>query len=334
MSMTFTLSSPTGRLASLPFLLLFTLAACDKPQARKPLVLYTSVDEPIARSIVQGFTRNTGIAVVIRTDTEASKTAGLVMRLRAEKDHPQADVFWNNEVFHTINLAAEGVLAPHQSPSSRDVAGQFRDRDGRWTANGYRVRKLALREGVEATTIEDLADPKWKGKASISNPAFGTATGHVASWFVALGADKAEAMLQKFRDNDIQVLGGNSEVVKQVAAGTSMLGLTDNDDVDAMRREGGNIRGIDAVLRDHPGPLAIPCTVSLVSGRPDSEEARKLADYLLSAEVEQELIKVGYIAGSVRGDPGTRVMKVDYTEVAKMLPRAIESSRRILEGRK
>ena len=54
------------------------LAGCDRSSASREVVLYTAVDEPIARLIVDDFTRRTGIRVVLKTDTEVSKTAGLV----------------------------------------------------------------------------------------------------------------------------------------------------------------------------------------------------------------------------------------------------------------
>ena len=70
------------------------------------------------------------------TDTEATKSVGLAERLRAEKDNPQADVCWGNEPFHTINLAEEGVLAPYESPSAKDVPAQYKDPQHRWAATG------------------------------------------------------------------------------------------------------------------------------------------------------------------------------------------------------
>src|SRR5688572_25968904 len=101
--------------------LLIVFAGCNRePSATDPgaggeVVLYTSVDEPFARPIVAEFEQRTGIKVLLKTDTEATKSVGLAARLEAEKDNPQADVWWGNEVFHTINLAERGVLAAYAS---------------------------------------------------------------------------------------------------------------------------------------------------------------------------------------------------------------------------
>jgi iron(III) transport system substrate-binding protein len=300
-------------------------------------VVYTSVDEPVARPILDEFTKKTGIKVVARYDAEASKTAGLVQRLRAEKDNPRADAFWNNEIFHTINLAEEGLLADYESPAAGDVPGHFKDPKHRWAASAARIRVICFspRAG-EIGRVEDLVDPKHKGRACMANPAFGTTSGHVASWFVLWGESEATEFLKKLKANDVKLLGGNSEVVKQIAAGTMWVGLTDNDDVESAVREGAkDLKWSPAGTRKDPGALAIPCTVGLIKGAKNDAAGKKLVDYLLSREVEDRLIAAKFAKMSVRGDGGGSVplLKIDYREVAKMMPRAVELSRKILEGR-
>jgi iron(III) transport system substrate-binding protein len=315
------------------------VVGCDRSShttaSVKEVVLYTSIDEPVARPILNEFTQRTGIKVLIKTDAEASKTAGLVETIRAEKANPQADVFWNNEPFHTINLAEEGLLAPYESPAARDVAGQFKDPKHRWASDGLRLRMIAVSpRGEKVTTIEQLADPTLKGRVAMANPAFGTTSGHVAALFVVWGQPRAEQFLRDLKANDIKLLGGNGEVVKQVAVGNIDAGLTDNDDVDSMLREGGTLKGVPARTKDDPGTLALPCTVGLVTGARHEAEAKQLVDYLLSSEVEGKLLQAKFAAAGVRGDrPAVPVIKVDYLEIARTMPRAVETARKILEGR-
>src|SRR5262249_4986256 len=102
--------------------------ACkDKSSARSEVVLYTSVDEPVARQIIQAFENQTGIHVLLRPDAEATKTAGLAERLEAEKSQPQADVWWSNEIFHTINLANHGIVAAYDSPAAAEIPARYKD---------------------------------------------------------------------------------------------------------------------------------------------------------------------------------------------------------------
>ena len=324
------------RLGCLPALLLFAVLGCKRSPANE-VVLYTSIDEPVARPILDAFTQQTGIKVVLKTDTEASKTAGLVETLRAERANPQADVFWNNEPFHTINLAEEGVLAAYDSPAAKDVLPAYKDPQHRWAANGLRMRMIAIAPGVSVSAVEDLADPKFKGKICIANPAFGTTSGHIAAMFVKWGPAKAEKFMRDLKANNVQLLGGNSEVVKQIAAGNFFVGLTDNDDIDSMIAEGGKLSGIPASLRDGSEALAIPCTVGLIAGAKHDAAAKKLIDYLLSPEVEAKMLAAQFAVRSARpqptSQPGLPLMQVDYVEVAKMMPRAVDEARRIFEGR-
>ena len=61
----------------------------------REVVIYTSVDQVFSEPILNGFEKAKGIKVKAVYDVEASKTAGLVNRLIAEKDRPKCDVFWN-----------------------------------------------------------------------------------------------------------------------------------------------------------------------------------------------------------------------------------------------
>ena len=159
-----------------------------------PVVLYTSVDEPYARPLIDEFEKQTGIDVKLVTDAEASKSVGLSEKLRAEKDHPQADVWWDNECFLTINLADEGVLAPYDSPSAADIPSQFKDPQRRWAGNVLRVRVLVSLHSAGAmkpTHLSDLIRPELKGQIAIARPTAGTTGGHVAALYELWGKSRA-----------------------------------------------------------------------------------------------------------------------------------------------
>jgi iron(III) transport system substrate-binding protein len=333
-------TTPSSILCLLSSLCVFAaLSGCNRTSnsGSESLVLYTSVDQPVATPIVLEFTKRTGIAVIIRTDTEANKSAGLAARLEAEKSNPQADVWWGNEVFRTIRLADAGVLAPYDSPAAADIPQYFKDPSHRWAGNGLRARVIGLHSGPDhpdIASIEDLARPELKGKIAIANPRAGSTSGHVAALYVLWGEAKAQAFFHGLRANGVKVLGGNGDVANEVAKGTVWAGLTDNDDVDNAAREGGPIR---AVLPDQKtfGTLTIPCTAALVAGAKHPAAAKKLVDYLLSAETENRLIDAKFASYSVRNQSSElKSMQVDYREVAKVLPQASHDAHAILVGSK
>src|SRR5262245_46015925 len=96
------------------------VALSMRGQARFPaapkLVVYCAHDELYAAEVLREFERQTGISVAVRYDTEATKSLGFVNQLILERDRPRCDVFWNNELLGTLDLAEKQVLQPYKGP--------------------------------------------------------------------------------------------------------------------------------------------------------------------------------------------------------------------------
>ena len=155
------------------------------------VVIYSSIDEPYLTPLIKRFHEKTGINVRVVTDAEATKTAGLAEKIEAEQANPQADVYWGNEPFHTINLAHHGIFAAYRPETAEDVPVRWRSKDNLYTDIGLRARMIAISsrpqfkdQVAKIHGLKDLTDPSLKGKIGISNPALGTASGHVAAMYV------------------------------------------------------------------------------------------------------------------------------------------------------
>lgn len=305
------------------------------------VVLYTAVDRPYVEQIIADFESQTGIKVDLLTDAEASKTTGLVNRLIAEKDNPQADVWWSNEIFYTTNLIKADVLAPYQPPAVQEIDELWRDERGIYTPCGLRARVLVINDdpanadllkGVRR--LRDLTDPRLKGRIAIALPKFGTTGGHVASLYQVWGEERADAYFRSLHENGIAILGGNMNVVDYVATGQMLVGLTDNDDVAHARAQDKLVRMVVPDQDDGElGTLLIPTTIALVKGAPHEENARKLIDYLASRQVEQSLIDQEFAAFSVReGESGMQGMSVDFAQAAERMNDHIDRATRLLRG--
>jgi iron(III) transport system substrate-binding protein len=298
------------------------------------LMLYTSVDEPVLRPIIAAFESRTGIKVVVQTDTEANKSAGLAAKLEAERDNSRADVWWGNEVFHTIRLADAGVLDPYESPSAKDIPAKFKDAAHRWAGNGLRARVIAIPGStLKVVSLDDLVRSEHRGKVAIARPTAGTTGSHVAALYTLWGPDRFKEFFMRLQENEVKLLGGNMPVAEAVGRGEINIGLTDNDDVAVVQANGGSITST-LPDQDTIGTLAIPTTPALVKGSRNTEAAKKLVDYLLSQEVEQKLLDAKFAGYSVRAEAkGIRTMDVDFHAVAKALPVAVETAMTILEQR-
>src|SRR6185369_17457908 len=72
---------------------------------RPKLVVYCAHDAEFAEAILKKFEFQTGIPVIVKYDTEATKSLGLTEQIIQDGAHPRCDVFWNNELLGTLDLA-------------------------------------------------------------------------------------------------------------------------------------------------------------------------------------------------------------------------------------
>ena len=315
------------------------LGGCGESPAKAEVVLYTSVDQPIAAKVIAEFERlNAGTKVRLVADTEASKSVGLATRLRAEKSNPVCHVWWGNEVFHTIALASENLFSPLGAPSLGEIAPTFKDAQNRWAGCGLRARVLAVNDAAGAIkgSIYDLLDRRFDYKVGLARPLAGTTGGHVAALYALWGESKADAFFQNVRANHGIMLGGNSDVAQQVASGNLVVGLTDNDDIYNAQRSGGELwQVVPDQGPDQIGTLAMPTTVALVRRDDRPAGATTLADFLLSDRCERMLLDEHFAAYSVRpGAPESiKMMNVRFEDVAKLMQTAPKRAADILEGR-
>jgi len=276
------------------------LAGCSlSPKSDAEVVIYTSVDQPHSEPILSAFEESTGIQVKAVYDIEAAKTTGLVNRLIAEKERPQADVFWNSEIIQTIRLQENGVLQPYLSPEAEGIPAEFRAPDGYWTGNAARARVIItntnLAQGSEnIDSIQDFLDPQWPPESlGLPYPLFGTTATHAAALYDVWGPKQALAYFDEIAARGVRVVDGNSVVRDLVASGDLIFGLTDTDDACGAVARG---KPISVILPDQDGigTLVIPSTVALVAGGPNPEQGQILIDYLLSQETEHALIEAEY----------------------------------------
>jgi len=323
-------------------LILCALAAasgpsCSDAKTDDEVVLYCSVDQDFARGILADFEKRTGLRVRVRFDEEARKTTGLVMRLRAQAEHPAADVFWSSEVFQTIRLAQDGLLAPYDGPEAKAWPAQFADPNGRWHAFALRGRVIAydtrrVKPAEAPQRLEDLLDARWKHRLVMARPQFGTTRGDVASWFAHYGPARAKEILAGLRANGVRLVQGNSTAVRMVAQGQADVCFTDTDDVYVAQRNGWPI-AMAPLDQGGAGALTIPNTAALVAGGPNPASARKLLAYLLSEEVELRLAASESHNMPVRATLPTKLakyaigapLKVDYAEVARRMDEAMSA---------
>jgi iron(III) transport system substrate-binding protein len=258
------------------------------------VVAYTAQDEEFSQPIFEEFRKQTGIRVLPKFDTESTKTVGLAEAIVAERARPRADVFWNNEILHTLRLEKLGLLEAYRPRGADDFPASYRSPRGTWHGFAARARVLLVNtnlvgERERPASLDDLVDPKWRRRVGMAKPLFGTTATHAACLFAAWGDEKARAFYRQLKKN-ARVLSGNRQVAQAVASGQLAFGITDTDDAMVEVEQGSPVA---IVYPDQQpgglGTLFIPNTLAIVKGCPHPAEARRLVDFLLSPAVEEEL---------------------------------------------
>lgn len=273
---------------------LLTLAGCIG-KSENEIVVYAALDKEFSEPILERFEKDSGFKVLPKFDQESNKTVGLANEIIQQAARQRCDVFWNNEILHTLRLEKQGLLEVYQSPLANQYPQQFVSATGKWHGFAARGRVLIVNtellpnESERPTSILELANAKWKGNCGIAKPLFGTTATHAAVLFAEWGEERATEFLTKVAGNAI-VEGGNKQVAVNVARGRYAFGITDTDDA-IIEIENGN--PVVIVFPDQAegqmGAMLIPNTLCIVKGGPNTERAKKLVDFLLKAETESVL---------------------------------------------
>ena len=277
------------------FLFVASLISISCSSNSNEVVIYTSVDQVFSEPILKDFEKETGIKVRAVFDTEETKSTGVLNRLIAEKDNPQCDLFWSGDPVRTIVLQNKGITQPYKSPIADGINQVFKDSKNHWTGFSARARVLIynkelLKLSEAPKSIFDLTKEDYRGKVAIANPLFGTTTFHIASLFSVIGDSKAKQFLSGLKKNEIVIATSNGDVKKRVVKGEVFCGLTDTDDAYEAINEGANV-GIIFLDQEGIGSLIMPNTVNLIKNSHNSENGKKLMDYLLSKSTEAKLAK-------------------------------------------
>lgn len=303
-----------------------------RPALAATVVVYVSEDQVFSEPVLKDFERETGIQVKAVYDTEETKTTGVMNRLIAEKNNPQADVYWANEPIRGEALKQRGIVTPYHSPNAADIPAAFKDAEGYWTGFSARARVLIINRRVQEKPSSILAytDLRWKGKAVIANPLFGTTTTQVAALFYLWGDGKAKKFMENLKSNGVKISTSNGESADWVASREAGFSLVDSDDAVNCIRQG---MPVEMVCPDQGetqvGCLILPNVAVLIQGAPHPENARKLVDYLLSRETERKLAFADCaqipLHPGIETPPdvlkieGLKTMPIDYAAMAKKL---------------
>jgi len=307
-------------------------ASCSRRESR--VVLYCAQDREFAEELLAEFTRETGLAVDTKFDTEANKSVALAAELQQEAGHPRCDVHWNNEPLGSVRLASAGVYAPLPENFVAAFPADTRPADRTWQGFAARARVLIVNSNLvkdadRLRNLFDLTAERYAGRVAIAKPFFGTTATQAAALSATLGAERTREFFARLKANRVNVVAGNKQVARGVADGHFAVGVTDTDDALIELRDG---KPVAIVFPDADGfgTLFLPNTVALVKNGPNPVAGQKLVEFLLRPETEKRLAEGGGfqipLNPAVKADlptailrpTQTKAMTVDYARAAEM----------------
>ena len=300
-------------------------------------MVYSSAPPGPARAILEGYARTSGVEVVPRFEAGGPGSVDLARLIVDESPRPRCDLLWSGEILATIRLRQRGMLAPWSPPNAAGIPASFRAEDGTWYGLAARARVFAVNTRLVAESdrprgLADLVDPRWRGRAAIASPNFGSTATHFACLFAARGDEAARAFVAGLKANEVGVVPGNADVASAVGSGRFAFGLTDIGDAMAEVAAG---RPVAIVYPDReagqPGTLFLPDALAIPRGGPDPAGAEALGNALLGAGAGAKLARgtsarspLGRMAQAPPGieTPWTiRAMDVDFDAAANLRDR-------------
>ena len=126
-----------------------------------------------------------------------------------------------------------GLLQPIKSAElNRNVPASLRDPEGEWYGLTLRARTIMRStervKETDATTYEDLGDPRWKEKLCLRSGTSEYNVSFVADRIAKDGEKETRAMLERWMANEPDVLGSDVDVLNAIADGRCDVGLTNS----------------------------------------------------------------------------------------------------------
>lgn len=192
--------------------------------AGQTIVVYSGRGESLVADLFTQFTAETGIAVEVRYG-DSGELAALLL---TEGGASPADVYFSQDA--GALGAVSDLLAALPSDVTGAVDARFRSESGRWVATSGRVRTLVYDPRVVDTPpagIDDLLDPKWKGRIGFA-PTNASWQSFVTALRVVRGDEAAREWLVGFAANQPRAYEKNGVVRDAVNSGEVAIGLVNH----------------------------------------------------------------------------------------------------------
>ncbi len=174
------------------------------------ITVYNAQHESLTQEWADAFTKETGIAVTIRQGSDLEVGNQLIQ----EGANSPADVFLTENSPAMVLVDNAGLFEPLPADITDQVPAQYRPENGHWTGIAARSTVFAydtrkLNEDTLPKTMDELADPAWKGRWA-SSPSGADFQAVVAAYYALKGEEATVAWLKGMKENTVVVRGNRA----------------------------------------------------------------------------------------------------------------------------
>ncbi len=281
------------------------LAAVSFAAAQNTLSVYTTLEEPLAKAVLEKFEAETGIkASFVRLSGGEA-----IARMEAEAANPQASIWLGGVGLDHITAKDKGLTTPYKSRFASKTAAEFKDKDGFWiglyvgpltfVTNTKRAAELGL---TPPKSWADLLKPEYKGQIRMANPnTSGTAYNVITTLRYVYKGDEEKVFdyMKKLDANIDQYTRSGSAPGKSVAIGEIPIAIGYAHDQVKLKVEGAPV----VIHAPSEGTGYELASMSLIKGGKDAVNAKKLYDWVLSSKSAQDLFVKWYLVLVASGAP-------------------------------
>jgi len=259
-------------------------------RAQEPLIVYCPMPENDCTRLLAAFKDDTGIeSRFIRIPT-----GEVLARLRAERNNPQADIWFSGPVDSYAQAAEEGLLEAYRPKGIENIDPRYIANDKHqfttWgmTAMTFVYNEELVKEAgaTPPDSWESYTNPAFRDNVVLPHPAgSGTAYFILAAMVQIYGEDEAFRILKEVDKNVIHYTRSGAVGSRIVATGEAALSMVFSVDLENLWVEGYQA----GYAFPKEGTAYTMDTVALIKGARQShvEKAKSLIDWLLTDKGQQ-----------------------------------------------
>jgi len=174
------------------------------------ITVYNAQHESLTQEWADAFTAKTGIPVTLRQGSDLEIGNQIVQ----EGASSPADVFLTENSPAMVLVDNAGLFEPLPQDILDQVPAQYRPENGHWTGIAARSTVFAyntekLNADTLPKTMEELADPAWKGRWA-SSPSGADFQAIVAAYLSLKGEEATAAWLKGMKENTVVIRGNRA----------------------------------------------------------------------------------------------------------------------------